>query len=140
RGVKIRRARASDKRAVRAMLARLWSHSYILDVFDDWARDRRGGLWVAVEDADIVGIAKLTLLGDREAWLHALRVDPRRRRRGIGRALIAYRLERAKMLGARVARLDTTDDNAPIHRLMRHLGFRRIGRFTAWSAIARRGN
>src|SRR5438067_11548347 len=122
------------------MLARLWSHDYILDVFDDWTRDRRGGLWVAVEDGEIVGIAKLTLLGDREAWLHALRVDPRRRRRGIGTALLAHRLERARHLGARVARLDTAEGNVAVHRLMRRFGFRRIGRFTLWLARARAGD
>ena len=122
------------------MLARIWSHDYILDVFDDWARDRRGGLWVAVEDGEIVGIAKLTLLCDREAWLHALRVDPRRRRRGIGTALLAHRLERARGLGARVARLDTAEGNVAVHRLMRRFGFRRIGRFTLWMARARAGD
>ena len=122
------------------MLARIWSHDYILDVFDDWARDRRGGLWVAVDDGEIVGIAKLTLLGDREAWLHALRVDPRRRRRGIGTALLAHRLERARGLGARVARLDTAEGNVAVHRLMHRFGFRRIGRFTLWMAPARAGD
>src|SRR2546429_166614 len=106
------------------MLARLWSDDYIPGVFDDWARDRRGGLWVALEDGEIVGIAKLTMLGDREAWLHALRVDPRRQRRGIGTALLAHRLERARRLGARVARLDTAEDNVAVHRLMRRFGFR----------------
>ena len=122
------------------MLARLWSHDYILDVFDEWARDRRGGLWVAVEDDAIVGIAKLTLLGDREAWFHALRVAPRYQRRGIATALLAHRLERARRLGARTFRLDTAEDNVAVHRLMRRFGFRRIGKFTFLVARARAGD
>ena len=138
--MKIRRARATDKRAVRAMLARLWRDDYIPDVFDEWVRDRRGGLWVAVEDGAIVGIAKLTLLGDREAWFHALRVDPRYHRRGIGTALLAHRLERARRLGARTFRLDTAADNVAVHRLMRRFGFRRIETFTAVVARARAGD
>src|SRR5207237_6962742 len=121
------------------MLRRIWEEDYILDVFDEWARDRRGGLWVAVEDGHIAGIAKLTLLGDREAWLHALRVDPRYQGRGIGTALLAHRLERARRLGARVARLDTAEDNVAVHRLMRRFAFRRIGRFRLWMARARAG-
>lgn len=121
------------------MLARLWSDDYILDVFDEWARDRRGGLWVAVEDQSIVGIAKLTLLGDHEAWFHALRVDPRYQRRGIGTALLAHRLERARRLGARTMRLDTAGDNVAVHRLMRRFGFRRIATLSAYVARARAG-
>ena len=122
------------------MLARLWSDDYIIDVFDEWARDRRGGLWVAVEDDAIVGIAKLTLLGDREAWLHALRVDPRYQRRGIGTALLEHRMERARRLGARTMRLDTAEDNVAVHRLMRRFGFRRVGSFTRLAARARAGD
>src|SRR5207237_6382720 len=106
------------------MLRRIWEEDYILDVFEEWARDRRGGLWVAVDDGQIAGIAKLTLLGDHEAWLHALRVDPRHQRKGIGMALLAHRVERARRLGARVARLDTQEDNTAVQRMMRRQGFR----------------
>jgi GNAT superfamily N-acetyltransferase len=125
-GFRIRAAEPRDKRAVRALCARIWSDDYVPDVFDEWVRDRRGRFWVAVEDGQVTGIAKLTLTGDHEAWLHALRVDPRHRRKGVATALLAHRLERARRLGARVARLDTQEDNTAVHRMMRRSGFRRV--------------
>jgi len=135
--VKIRAARPSDKRHVREFLARLWSDDYILDVFDDWVRDRRGRLWVAVEDDRVVAIAKLTLLGDREAWLHALRVDPRYHRRGIGGALFAHRVARARRLGARVARFDTV--RLAMRKIARRHGFQVRDRYRFFGLKARRG-
>jgi len=87
-------------------------------------RDRRGRCWVAVDGGHVIGIAKLTLTGSHEAWLHALRVDPRHRRKGVGTALLAHRLERARRLGVRVARLDTQEDNTAVRRMMRRFGFR----------------
>ncbi len=138
--VTIRRARQSDRRAVREITRTIWGGGdYVPDVFDDWVKDRRGGLWLAIADGRPVGVAKLTLLGDAEAWLHALRVHQRFRGRGVARALMAFRLARAKRLGARVARLDTAHDNTPVHRLMRHFGFQRIARYAFWRARARPG-
>ncbi len=124
---RIRAAQPKDKRAVRALCARIWSDDYIPDLFGEWVRDRRGRFWVAVEEGRIIGIAKLTLTGDHEAWLHALRVDPRHRRKGVATALLEHRLERARRLGARVARvarLDTQEDNTAVQRMMRRFGFR----------------
>src|SRR5207244_4055744 len=83
------------------------------------------------------GVAKLTLLGDREAWLHGLRVDPRFRRRGLATWLARHRLDRARRLGARTARMDTAEDNVAVRRIARHLGFARIARFTLFLASAR---
>lgn len=68
-----------------------------------------------------------------------LRVAPRWRRRGVGRALIAFRLDRAKQLGARSARLDTADDNVAVRRLMRTFEFKEVDRYTFWGAPARTG-
>jgi ribosomal protein S18 acetylase RimI-like enzyme len=128
--IKIRAARAADARAVRALCARIWSDDYVRKAFPEWVRDRRGRLWVATVDGFVTGVAKLTLLGDDEAWLHGLRVDPRFRRRGIASALARHRLDRAKRLGARTARLDTADHNVAVQRIARHLGFRQVARFT----------
>lgn len=134
--ISLRRATPRDRAAVDEICG---PGDYLPEVFDMWVRDRRGGLWVAMIRDRAVGVAKLTLLGDQEAWLHGLRVHPRYRRRGVARALLAHRLERAKRLGARVARLDTSDDNAAVLRLMRRSTFRQIGRFTFWQAPARSG-
>ena len=118
----------------------IWGgNDYLPDVFEEWVRDRRGGLWLACLGDRPIGVGKLTLRGDREAWLHALRVHPRFRKRGVAAALIAHRLARAKTLGARIARLDTSDDNRAIQRLMARFGFRRVGRYSFWSVASRKG-
>lgn len=122
---------------MRDVCRRIWEDDYVPGVFGDWVRDRRGRLWVACVGDRVVAVAKLSLIGDREAWLHALRVDPRYRRRGIAAALLDHRLERARRLGARVARLDTSEDNVAVRRLMRRFGFRQIGRYTLFAASAR---
>lgn len=122
---------------MRSICARIWDDDYIVAVFDEWTRDRRGRLWVAVDDGRVVGIAKLTLLGEHEAWLHALRVDPDHRRRGVATTLLEHRLERARRLGARVARLDTSEDNIAVRHLMRRYGFRLRQRSTYVEARSR---
>jgi ribosomal protein S18 acetylase RimI-like enzyme len=137
--VKIRAARPADRRAVRALCARIWSDDYVPEVFDAWTRDRIGRFWVAMEEQRVIGVAKLTLSRDGEAWLHGLRVDPRYRRRGVATALLSHRVERARRLGARVARLDTAEDNIAVHRLMRRFGFHRIARVSHYSASASSG-
>ena len=124
--MRIRAARQSDARAVRRVCDACWHDDYLPNVFRDWVKDRRGRLWVAVVHERVVAVAKLTVMPSREAWRHALRVDPDHRERGIATALIEHRLTRARRLGARVARLDTSEDNTAVHRLMRRYGFRRV--------------
>jgi len=135
--IAIRAARPADRRAVQALVRRIWSDDYVGEAFPEWVRDRRGRLWIATVDGTVAGVAKLTLLGDREAWLHGLRVDPRFRRRGVATALVRHRLDRARRLGARTARLDTAEDNAAVQRIARHLGFTRVARVTLYLAPPR---
>src|SRR5437868_10918187 len=135
----IRAARAGDKRAVRALCARVWADDYISDVFDDWVRDRTGRLWVAVERGRMIGVAKLTVHSSGDAWLHGLRVDPEHRRRGVATALLDHRLARARRLGARIARLDTAQDNVAVQGLMRSHRFHRIARVGSYWAPASTG-
>jgi ribosomal protein S18 acetylase RimI-like enzyme len=132
--MKVRAAQKGDKPGVKALCARIWSDDYVPEVFDQWVRDRRGRLWVAVEGDRVVGVAKLTVAPSHEAWLHGLRVHPDYRRRGIATALLAHRLARARQLGARVARLDTADDNVAVRRLVRRSGFRQIARIAGYVA------
>lgn len=110
------------------------------EAFSEWVRDRRGRFWVACIDDRVVGFAKLSIVGDREAWLHGLRVDPRFHRRGVAGKLLDHRLRRARALGARVARLDTGDDNPVVKRMAAHRGFHLTGRIGHFGARARRGD
>lgn len=135
--IRIRAARPTDERAVRELCARIWPDDYVPRVFRKWVKDRRGRLWVATVDARVVAVAKLTVLPAGEAWLHALRVDPRYHRRGIGGALFAHRVARAERLGVRVARFDTT--RVALRKIARRHGFRVRERYRFFGVPARAG-
>jgi ribosomal protein S18 acetylase RimI-like enzyme len=83
--------------------------------------------YVAVQDGHVVGIVTLcffrTLTGPK-SYLDHLVVDPRMRRRGIGRALVEHAVSRARAAGA--ARIDLTagDQKVAGRALYRSLGFR----------------
>jgi len=132
----IRAARLADRPAVRGICH---DDDYVPDVFADWVRDRHGRLWVACIDGRVVGVAKLSLIGDREAWLHGLRVDAHYRRLGVATALFEHRLHRAERLGARAARLDTSANNAAVRRIATRRGFRVIGRYAYFTLPAQTG-
>ncbi|HWI08191.1 MAG TPA: GNAT family N-acetyltransferase [Solirubrobacteraceae bacterium] len=58
-----------------------------------------------------------------DAWLEDLFVADRARRLGIGDALVALAVERARERGARRIELDTNEENAPALALYEHHGF-----------------
>lgn len=138
--VTIRRARPEDKRPVRDIVRNVWGGTdYLPAVFDDWMRDRRGGLFVATIDRELAGVAKLTALSAEEGWLEGLRVAPQRRRQGVAQLLVRYRIDRARTLGLRVVRLATAKENLPVRRLVVRTGMRRVAVLVPWRARASAG-
>ena len=136
----IRRATPRDRRAVLEMVRTNWGGGdYLPHVFDRWVRSRRHPLYVACAGERVVGVARLAWLAPHEAWLETLRVAPRWRRRGVGRALMEYRIARAREKGARRIAFSTAYDNVAIHRAARHLGFRRVAALQRREAQARAG-
>jgi hypothetical protein len=67
------------------------------------------------------------------------RVAPRWRRKGIASALIAHRIEYARLRGIRVLRFSTASDNTPIHRAARTFGFTRVARLSRHEAPSAKG-
>lgn len=80
-------------------------------------------VYVALENGELAGVAAIELHG-AQATLEHLWVDPRRARRGIGRALLAHVCGVARGLGARTLRI-VSDPNAEAFYL--RCGARRIG-------------
>ncbi len=66
---------------------------------------------------------------DDWAGLRVLAVDPSLRGRGIGRALIEARVQRASALGATAVALHTSRELIAAHRLVNQLGFERVPEF-----------
>lgn len=133
RELRMRLITRADRPRVLEIVRTIWSgDDYVPEVFDRWVRE--GEFYGAEVGERLVAVGKLTMLSPTEAWLEGLRVAPRWRRRGIGRALVAFRVARAGERGAAVVRLSTGNDNAPMHRLAPALGFRALIALENWVA------
>ena len=131
--------RLNDKDRVLAFTFNTWGDDdsdYIKYVFDDWLADPRGEFTAAMFDGVVVGIAKLTDMGDDEWWLEGLRIDPAYRRLGIASAFNRYHVELAKRLGGRVARYMTGGSNVGSQTIGVRAGFQHIITYTAHLAEA----
>jgi ribosomal-protein-alanine acetyltransferase len=83
------------------------------------------------EAGPVVGYAALRQAAD-EAELLRLAVDPRERRAGVARALVAAGLERLRRQDIQVCFLEVRVDNEPAIQLYRTLGFGTAGRRKAY--------
>lgn len=88
----------------------------------------RARIYVARQDGKVVAMAALhftisTAEGGKVAGLEDCIVHPDYRRRGIGKALLAYVLEQARAEGALRVMLLTDGDNTRAQALYRQLGF-----------------
>lgn len=59
--------------------------------------------------------------------IHTLCIPPSQARKGLGRKMVQFALEKARELGCRVIRLDTSATNKPAARLYEGFGFRLAG-------------
>lgn len=114
-GIVVRRMRAEDAEAVRAVQRACPEAA-------QWEAEERGGRTVAVAEADgeVAGFAVWQELPGGEAELLNLAVHPRARRRGVGRALAGA------MAGRRVW-LEVRASNEGAIRFYESLGFERRG-------------
>src|SRR5512139_1594462 len=104
----------ADKDRIIAFTFNTWGDNeddYIKDVFDEWAADPRGEFTAAVLEDQVVGISKLTDMGDDEWWLEGLRIVPAYRRLGIASEFNHYHVGLAQRLGGKVIRYMTGDGN-----------------------------
>ena len=88
-------------------------------------------LLVALDGADIVG----TIIAGWDGWrchLYRLAVAPRRRRAGIGRALIGAAEQRFRALGGTRSDAMVLDDNGQAHRIWAAAGYTRQEDWSRW--------
>jgi ribosomal protein S18 acetylase RimI-like enzyme len=129
----------SDKDRIIAFTFNTWGDhedDYIKDVFDDWAADPRGEFTAAVLAGEVVGIAKLTDMGDDEWWFEGLRIDPAYRRQGIASEFNRYHIELAERLGGKAIRYMTGGGNAGSQAIGARAGFEHIITYAAYLADA----
>ncbi len=135
----VRRARPGDTRAVLDFTRGTWDGwDYIPRVWQAWLEAPDGVLLVATPNVhrqlDLygrplspdrpIGIARVAILSEREAWLEGLRVDPGVRQRGVARRLHGACLVWARAQGATTVRYATGEENEGSHRLGAYHGFR----------------
>ena len=134
-----RPVRPEDKDHIIAFTFNTWGDhedDYIKDVFDDWVADLRGEFTAAVLDDQVVGIAKLTDMGDDEWWFEGLRIDPAYRRQGIASEFNRYHIELAKRLGGKAIRYMTGGGNVGSQTIGARAGFEHIITYAAYLADA----
>jgi ribosomal protein S18 acetylase RimI-like enzyme len=88
-------------------------------------------LILAVDGDQIVG----TVIAGWDGWrchLYRLAVAPRRRREGIGRALVQAAEDRCRVLGGTRIDAMVLDDNERAHRIWDAAGFRRQQEWSRW--------
>lgn len=136
----IRRARRDDVREIVRMLADdpLGSQreqfqdplpQTYYDAFEEISADPHHELVVAERGGEVVGTLQLTVLpgiarqGGKRAQIEAVHVDARFRGKGIGHALLAWAIGRARQEGCRLVQLTTDKSRLEAHRFYERLGF-----------------
>ncbi|WP_375404151.1 GNAT family N-acetyltransferase [uncultured Sphingomonas sp.] len=100
-----------------------------LTAFDEMVADPRQLPLVAEEGGRLVGYLQLSLIpglafrGMKRALIESVRIASDRRGEGLGAALIAHAIERARVNGCRLVQLTSTNDRVDAHRFYERLGF-----------------
>lgn len=136
-----RRVTAADRPALEAIAAQTWDgNDYLMDVFEAWIADPEGMFYAGcLPDGRLAGAAKLTRFGSGEWWLEGIRVDPKLRGQGIGRAIHAYgvalaeALHRASGESTAEVRFCTDLNNTAVHRMAATFQFRQVAQFWRYS-------
>jgi predicted GNAT family acetyltransferase len=75
----------------------------------------------------VVAVNRLVFHTPDQVWLEGMRVDPERRRQGIGWQFMEHDLAYVREHGARVVRLATGHSNTAVHTMVARVGMVRIG-------------
>ncbi len=95
--------------------------------FDQYlTRPNLGGVWVAEQDAAVVGLCGL-LLDGTEGEIEPIVVSAARRSRGIGRRLLRHLIAEAKRRGLKFLNIRPVARNAEAITLFHRAGFRTLG-------------
>jgi len=143
----VKRATDSDRAEILRLIADYHSSELlrpdpakITRVIEQLLRNKSSGiLLVACEDRKLIGVAVATDLPSTEAGsmliVQDFFVEPRLRRRGIGRALATKLLEEARSIGVERIDLEILSTNEAATRFWQSMGFRPTGRTVFTRAI-----
>ncbi len=136
----IRPAKEDDFPYIEHIGSRIWEgNDYLPRVWDRWLHDPNGEMVVAELKGQVVGVGRLTDMGDGEWWLEGLRVDPDFQGKGIGKRLHKYLVERFRARGGTVLRFMTASHNTPVHRMAAESGFTHLYSLIPYAADSEPG-
>ncbi|MBT8213314.1 MAG: GNAT family N-acetyltransferase, partial [Acidimicrobiia bacterium] len=123
-----RPATDADRAAIRALTRDTFSWGdYVMRHWDEWLADSAGTMLVALDDSDTpIGLTRISMLSETEAWVQATRVHKDHRRRGMAHQLVDETIAWAKQRGGSVARLVIEDWNSASIGHAEALGFRKV--------------
>jgi len=134
RQIPINRFRLADlKEVLEIESAAFRQDAYPAEVFLELHQTCPDFFLVAKSHGSVVGYVASFLQGS-DAEIVSIAVDPRRRRRGIGRALMMHTLAKLKAHGIRYVDLTVRPANRPAIRLYSALGFRPVRRISQYYA------
>ena len=96
--MRFRRARPDDSKAVISLIARFAAKNLMLPVSKDFLFEHINDYFVAEDKNRLVGVVFLRIYSEKLAEIRSLAVDPKIRRRGVGRSLVEHCLTEARSL------------------------------------------
>jgi GNAT superfamily N-acetyltransferase len=124
----IRDAERKETEEILAIASRTWDGwDFIPLLINKWFEE--GGLFVAEDNGEIVGVTKTTTLSQGNLWFEGIRVREDLRGRGIGKALANFQLEEAKKQNPTSIRLSTAEVNISSIKVITQMGFKKIHEF-----------
>jgi ribosomal-protein-alanine N-acetyltransferase len=128
RALKIEKMRPEHLEAILRVEAASFSQPWTREMFEAEMIPGVSLALVARSDEDILLGYLCGSIVAGEFYISNIAVDPRMRRRGIGKALLRSALEEASRHGARTASLEVRVSNRAAQSLYRNLGFAETGR------------
>lgn len=140
--INIRFAQIEDREAVLAFCQNTWENQsdYIVKVWDKWFIDTDGKIFVAVINDIPVGVARILLMSNSEAWLEGLRVDSIYRGRGIASTLDLKIQEFLVEKEVKTTRTLIASNNAILEGMLARRGRKKIASYTFFRASSDMNN
>ena len=133
--IQLRAGRLDDLPVVAAFTQNTFEWGdYITRAWERWVNSERGDLLVAEIGGVLVGTIHVRYLGQREAWLEGLRVQPASRQQGVATTLMQAVHARARKKHCRIIRLETADRNTNARRIFERVGYAQRAQYATFEA------
>lgn len=124
--IEVRLLSPDESRVLDSVAPDVFDHAVEPRFVDAFFRDPRSMIAVAIDDGVVVGMATAFTYvhpdKPRQLFINEVGVAPPYQRRGLGSALVAALLERAKQMGCVEAWVATEEENTPARLLYQSLG------------------